>query len=134
VLPFISHHHERGPGASAKQAAASILHAQVASALQLTRNSWSSTLLRPLLEQAHAMATQTYLGDINVHFPFRPSLYRKVLANPGRKDLDMFIRLGEQATWPRLAMIRDQTRISRVFSDCIARLESACTAAERAGD
>lgn len=134
VLPFISHHHERGRGATAKQAAASILHAQVASALQVTRNSWSSTLLRPLMEQAHAMTTQTYLGDINVHFPFRPLLYRKVLANPSRKDLDMFIRLGEQAAWPRLAMIRDQTRISRVFSDCIARLEQARIASDRAGD
>ncbi len=132
VLPFISHHHQRGPGASAKQAAASIMHAQVATTLQLTRNSWSSTILRPLLEQAHAMATQTYLGDINVQFPFRPLLYRKVLSNPDRNDLDMYIRLGEQATWPRLAMIRDQTRISRVFSDCIARLEKACAADDTA--
>ncbi|TKV67051.1 DUF3336 domain-containing protein [Marinobacter panjinensis] len=134
VLPFISHHHERGPGASAKQAAASILHAQVATTLQLTRNSWSSTILRPLLEQAHAMATQTYLGDINIQFPFRPLLYRKVLTNPGREDLEMFIRLGEQATWPRLAMIRDQTRISRTFSNCIARLEKACNANDTAGE
>lgn len=128
VLPFISHHHQRGPGASAKQAVASLMHAQVATTLKLTRNSWSSTILRPLLEQAHAMATQTYLGDINVQFPFRPLLYRKLLANPGRDDLEMFIRLGEQATWPRLAMIRDQTRISRTFSNCIARLKKACAA------
>ncbi|NMT63639.1 patatin-like phospholipase family protein [Marinobacter orientalis] len=131
VLPFISHHHERGAGASAKQAAASILHAQVATALELTHNRWSSGILRPLLEQAHAMATQTYLGDINVQFPFRPLLYRKVLANPSRKDLEMFIRLGEQATWPRLPMIRDQTRISRTFSNCIARLEKACAANDK---
>lgn len=128
VLPFISHHHQRGPGASAKQAAASLMHAQVAATLKLTRNSWSSSILRPLLEQAHAMATQTYLGDINVQFPFRPLLYRKLLSNPSRDDLEMFIRLGEQATWPRLAMIRDQTRISRTFNDCIARLKKACAA------
>lgn len=132
VLPFISHHHQRGPGASAKQAAASILHAQVATTLQLTRNSWSSSIVRPLLEQAHAMATQTYLGDINVQFPFRPLLYRKLLTNPGREDLEMFIRLGEQATWPRIPMIRDQTRISRTFSNCIARLEKACAANDKA--
>lgn len=134
VLPFISHHHQKGPGASARQAAASIMHAQVATTLQLTRNSWSSSILRPLLEQAHAMATQTYLGDINIQFPFRPLLYRKVLSNPGRDDLDLFIRLGEQATWPRLAMIRDQTRISRAFSDCIARLEKACAANDNNND
>jgi len=126
VLPFISHHHERGPGASAKQAVAAMMHAQVAITLKLTRNSWSSTILRPLLEQAHAMATQTYLGDINVQFPFRPLLYRKILSNPSQQDLEMFIRLGEQATWPRMAMIRDQTRISRAFTDCIARLQKAC--------
>ncbi len=132
VLPFISHHHQRGPGASAKQAAASILHAQVATTLQLTRNSWSSSIVRPLLEQAHAMATQTYLGDINVQFPFRPLLYRKLLTNPGREDLEMFIRLGEQATWPRIPIIRDQTRISRTFSNCIARLEKACAANDNA--
>jgi TAG lipase / steryl ester hydrolase / phospholipase A2 / LPA acyltransferase len=128
VLPFISHHHQRGPRASAKQAAASLMHAQVATTLKLTRNSWSSSILRPLLEQAHAMATQTYLGDINVQFPFRPLMYRKLLSNPDREDLETYIRLGEQATWPRLAMIRDQTRISRTFSDCIARLEQACAA------
>ncbi|MBW0146271.1 patatin-like phospholipase family protein [Marinobacter arenosus] len=125
VLPFISHHHERGPKATLKQVAASIAHAQVATALKLSRNNAPSSVIRPLLEQAHAMTTQTYLGDINVHFPFRPLLYRKLLANPSRADLDMFIRLGEQATWPRMAMIRDQTRISRTFSDCIARLETA---------
>lgn len=131
VLPFISHHHQRGPGASAKQAAASLMHAQVATTLNVTRNTWSSSIIRPLLEQAHAMATQTYLGDINIQFPFRPLLYRKLLTNPDREDLEMFIRLGEQATWPRLAMIRDQTRISRTFSDCIARLERACTADDK---
>jgi NTE family protein len=123
VLPFISHHHERGPRASIKQAAASLMHAQVATALEVTRNSWTSSILRPLLEQAHAMATQNYLGDINIQFPFRPLLYRKVLANPSREDLDMYLRLGEQATWPRLPMIRDQTRVSRTFAQCIQRLK-----------
>ncbi|WP_275705746.1 patatin-like phospholipase family protein [Marinobacter iranensis] len=132
VLPFISYHHQRGPAASAKQAATSLMHAQVATTLNLTRNSWSSTILRPLLEQAHAMATQTYLGDINIQFPFRPLLYRKLLTNPGQEELEMFIRLGEQATWPRLAMIRDQTRISRTFTNCIARLQQACAANDNA--
>ncbi|MBS3805827.1 MAG: DUF3336 domain-containing protein [Oleiphilaceae bacterium] len=128
VLPFISHHHERGPKASLKQAAASLMHAQVATTLELTRNSWTSSMLRPLLEQAHAMATQKYLGDINIQFPFRLSLYRKVLANPSRQDLDLYLRLGEQATWPRLPMISDQTRVSRTFAQCIQRLKKRASA------
>jgi NTE family protein len=125
VLPFISHTHQRGAGASAKRAITSLMHVPLAATLKLTSESPSPGILRPLLEQAHAMASQSYLGDINVQFPFRPLLYRKILANPSARDLDMYIRFGEQATWPRMAMIRDQTRISRTFTDCIRRLEVA---------
>ncbi len=123
VVPFITHHDESGLKAWAKQAAVSLAHGQLATALKLTRQSPTPGLIRPLIEQAHAMASQQYLGDINIHFPLRPSLYRKVLANPSTEDLDMFIQLGEQATWPRLAMIKDQTRISRAFDRCIRGLE-----------
>lgn len=123
VVPFISHHHQRGLGAFAKQAAISLAHGQVATALKLTRQGPQPGILRPLLEQAHAMASQDYLGDINIPFPFRLGLYRKVLSNPDADDLAMFIRLGEEATWPRLAMIHDQTRISRAFTRCIRRLK-----------
>jgi NTE family protein len=125
VLPFISHTYQRGAGASAKRAITSLLHAPLAATLKLTREGPSPGILRPLLEQAHAMANQDYLGDITVQFPLRPLLYRKILSNPSQQDLEMFIRLGEQATWPRMAMIRDQTRISRTFADCIARLKQA---------
>lgn len=124
VVPFISHPHQRGLKASLKQAAVSLMHGQLATTLKLTPKSGAvSSLLRPYLEQAHAMASQTYLGDINIHFPFRPALYHKVLTNPRPEDLGMFIRLGERVTWPRLAMIRDQTRISRTFAECIAKLK-----------
>lgn len=124
VVPFISHPHQRGLKASVKQAAVSLMHGQLATTLKLTPKSGAvSSLLRPYLEQAHAMASQTYLGDINIHFPFRPRLYHKVLTNPGPEDLGMFIRLGERVTWPRLAMIRDQTRISRTFAECIGKLK-----------
>jgi NTE family protein len=126
VLPFISHTHKRGAGASVKRAMNSLMHAPLAATLKLTREGPSPGILRPLLEQAHAMASQSYLGDINVQFPFRPLLYRKILSNPSQQDLEMFIRFGEQATWPRMAMIRDQTRISRAFAECIARLQRAC--------
>ncbi|GGY74823.1 DUF3336 domain-containing protein [Marinobacter zhanjiangensis] len=123
VLPFISHHSERGLSASVKQAASSLVHAHVATLLELTRNTWSSSTVRPLIEQAHSMATQSYLGDINIQFPFKPTLYRKVLSNPSAKDLAMYIQIGEQATWPMMAMIEDQTLISRTFRECIGRLK-----------
>ncbi len=125
VVPFISQNDQRGVGASLKRATVSLLHGQIATALKLTRESPTASIaiVRPLLEQAYAMATQSYLGDINIHLPFRPTLYPKVLSNPQADDLDDFITLGERATWPRLAMIRDQTRISRVFARCIKCLQ-----------
>ena len=123
VVPFISHHHQRGIGAFTRRAAIALAHGQVSTALKLTRQGPQPGILRPLLEQAHAMASQDYLGDINIPFPFRPALYRKVLSNPDAEDLAMFIRLGEEATWPRMAMIHDQTRISRAFVRCIKRLK-----------
>ena len=66
--------------------------------------------------------THTTRGRQDNNAP-KASLYRKVLSNPSPEDLEMYINLGEQATWPRLAMIKDQTRISRAFDRCIARLE-----------
>ena len=72
-----------------------------------------------MLAQAHAVAAQTYLGDINIQYPFRPSAYLKVIANPTPQGLADYIRAGEKATWPQVAMIRDLTRISRVFPECI---------------
>jgi NTE family protein len=124
VVPFISHHDQNGLSAWAKRAAVSLAHGQIATALKLTKQSPHPGIIRPLIEQAHAMTSQQYLGDINIHFPPKASLYRKVLSNPNPEDLEMFINLGEQATWPRLAMIKDQTRISRAFDRCIRQLEA----------
>lgn len=131
VLPFISHRRDRGVPATLRQAAGTLVHAQVASALELTRNMATPSMLRPYVEQAHALATQSYLGDINIQFPFKPWLYRKVLSNPSEQDLAMYIQLGEQATWPQMAMVRDQTVVSRAFRDCIARLKQRAGAERR---
>lgn len=131
VVPFISHPHQRGVKASAKQAAVSFMRGHLATTLKLTPRDGVGKYLRPYLEQAHAMASQTYLGDINIHFPVRPTLYPRILSNPDHSALAMFIRMGEQATWPRLAMIRDQTRINRVFNECIETLKKKAGAERR---
>lgn len=122
VLPFLTAQKRPGLLAFAKKAASSSAHAQVAEILEITRGSWLRTPLRPTLDKAYAVARQSYVGDINIQFPFRPRLYSRVAANPDLDGLKLFIRLGEQATWPQIAMIRDQTRISRTFERCIARL------------
>ena len=50
------------------------------------------------------------------------------MANPTAAGLANYIRLGEQATWPQLPMIRDLTRISRVFPECVAMIKGRIAA------
>ena len=65
------------------------------------------------------MVTQDYGGDVDLYPRFRPSLLTALMLNPSRVDLAVFIREGERSVWPRLGMIRDQTRLGRVFQRCV---------------
>lgn len=82
---------------------------------------WSGPA-RQLADRAHALVSQDYGGDIEIHPRFRAELLTKVVANPSPRDLDTFIREGERAVWPKLALIRDQTRIGRAFRELVAGL------------
>ena len=72
-----------------------------------------------LADRAQALVSQDYRGDIDIHPRFRLELLRKVVVNPSATDLETFIREGERATWPRLVMVRNQTRVGRVFRECV---------------
>ena len=122
VVPFIPQGRYNGPIALAWNMLSSMAQAQAAEVLAASRDLWRSSPAQGLLEGAHAMTTQRYLGDINIQFPFRPALYRKMISNPDMDGLNLYIRLGEQATWPQIAIIRDQTRLSRAFEEVIALL------------
>jgi NTE family protein len=69
-----------------------------------------------------SLAEQDYGGDIDIQPRFDPGVYLKVLKNPSREDLRYFVLEGQRATWPKLAMIRDQTRIARCLARCEAGL------------
>lgn len=85
---------------------------------------WSGPV-RQLMDRTYAMVSQDYGGDVAIHPRFRPELLRKVVANPTREDLASFIHEGERGTWPKLALIRDQTRIGRTFRECVEALRRA---------
>lgn len=119
VIPFTTHKNKRGMIAFGKQVLSTIIHTGSREVLDLSRHFFDRTPLRSVINQAYAIASQTYLGDINIQFPFSFSAYRKVIANPTRQDLMDYVHMGEQATWPQMAMIRDTTRIGRLFDECI---------------
>ncbi len=128
VIPFITHKKQRGIRAVGKHVVSSLIHTSSAELLDISRHVLQKTPLSPLLDQAHAVAAQSYLGDINIQFPFSPKAYLKVIANPNAAGLANYIRLGEQATWPQIAMINDLTRISRVFPECVAVIKERIAA------
>jgi NTE family protein len=125
VLPFITHRRKKGVLPFVKHLGSSMLHSQLVEALEVGRDLLADSKWRPLLDKWHAMARQTYLGDINIQLPFQPSLYRKVVSNPSMAELNTYIRLGEQATWPKIAEVEDQTFLYKVFEECLAKLRAA---------
>ncbi|MFN7146737.1 MAG: DUF3336 domain-containing protein, partial [Myxococcota bacterium] len=113
------------PGVGAVAGAASFTaRSQTTYAADLARRvapSWSGPVQR-LAERTHALVSQDYRGDIEIHPRFRPELLAKMVANPTRADLVAFIREGERATWPKIPRIADQTRLGRVFAECARTL------------
>ena len=46
----------------------------------------------------------------------------QMVSNPSIAQTERFILEGQRATWPKLAMIKHQTRISRTFEQCLQTL------------
>jgi len=121
VLPFVQHHGQRGVRASVAGFTAAAARAQGAFTVDLARRITrpSTGLAGQLTERAHALVSQEYRGDIDIHPKVDLRLLRKVVSNPSREDLTMFIAQGERATWPKLTMIRDQTRLGRLLRELV---------------
>lgn len=75
-----------------------------------------------LADRAYHLVSQDYTGDIDIHPRFRRELLTRMVSNPSREDLATFILEGERATWPRIPRITDETRIGRVFAECVRML------------
>ena len=86
----------------------------------LARRAAGSGPLQQLADRAYGLVSQDYRGDIDIHPRFRPELLTRIVRNPSRKDLETFILEGERATWPRLTMVADQTRLGRILKRCVA--------------
>jgi NTE family protein len=119
VLPFVRHHGRRGIEPAIFGLVSTTVRGQGQWATDVGRRVVPERGGGHLISQLHALFAQDYKGDIQIHPQFRWALYRKVVANPTRDDLRSFLREGARSVWPRIAMIRDQTRIGRVFRDIV---------------
>ena len=72
---------------------------------------------------ALSVLNQDYIGDINILPPNRFFNPFKILAYLSVKEILDLVASGEKATWPRIEMIRIQTRISRALSRILAEYD-----------
>jgi NTE family protein len=124
VVPLLTLYAERpGLAAALARAGASIYKHGAVQLLDILRRHVPARRLRDQLDKAHAVYNQTYaVRDMHIQMPFKPLLYPQMLTNPTPEGFDDYTRMGELATWPRIAMIRDRTRLSRVFGTAIGKL------------
>jgi len=122
ILPFVSHRQKTGVAATLTELTIASIYAQGNSLLKVARRRLNKQPWGSWLNHASFLLDQDYLGDIDIHPDFPPNWYLKFMVNPSDKERDYLLKMGERATWPKLGMIRDQTRISRTLQDCIQRL------------
>jgi predicted acylesterase/phospholipase RssA len=124
IVPFISNRQQDGFVATLKDIATTSLLSQSNTLLKVARRRLTQQPWRSWLNHASLVLDQDYLGDINIHPNFPPNWYLKFMINPNDTERDYLLKMGERSTWPKLAMIKDQTRISTTLQTCITRLQA----------
>jgi NTE family protein len=124
VLPLLTLS-PAGPGLAAAlvRAGGSVSRHASMQALDILRRHAPGDRLKAQFDKAHGVYSQDYGGtDMHVQLPLRPRLYAKMLSNPSLEEFHEYTRMGERATWPLIPMIRDRTRLSRMFGNAIGML------------
>lgn len=90
-------------------------------AMAFTKNVYPLNLATRMF---YGLVTQDYTADINILPRRRFWDPRKLLSVLSEDEVRYLIAEGEAATWPRIEMIRNCTRISRTLDAILERLES----------
>jgi hypothetical protein len=122
-LPFVTNRNRPGLVPFLVDFTSSSVHAQWHQIIAVSKKRVPSRKARIWLDRADSLLGQDYLGDINLHPDFPFQRYMSILSNPSNAEVDEYILAGERTTWPKLAMIRNQTRISRALKRCALRLQ-----------
>lgn len=88
--------------------------------------------LHRLANMSMSVINQDYSGDINIIRQVMLWSPAKMLSNLGQDDITQLIEMGERATWPKVEMVRTQTRISQTLTRILADYEHAGDEPQRA--
>jgi len=83
--------------------------------------------LNSLTNMSLSLINQDYSGDINI---VRPAMFwspSKMLSNLPIEDIEELIDLGERKTWPKIEMVRTQTKISQALDRILFEFETELT-------
>lgn len=89
-------------------------------AMEVTKNLYPFNMMTRMF---YSIATQDYTADINILPRRRFWDPRKLLSILSEEEVQELVSEGEKATWPRIEMIRNCTRISRTLDAIVDRLE-----------
>lgn len=89
--------------------------------------------LHSLANLSMSVINQEYSGDINIIRPMMLWSPSKMLSNLALDDIRNLIEMGERATWPKIEMVRTQTRISQTLDRILAVYEHAETEVPQGG-
>jgi NTE family protein len=84
--------------------------------------SWNPTIHR-LTNVGLSIINQDYIGDVNILPDKRLFNPLKLLAHRSVEEVVDLIAMGERATWPKIEMIRVQTKIGRTLDGIVSRFE-----------
>jgi NTE family protein len=126
IFPFVTDRkRKKDPLTTVKQAAARSAREWInASATLLEKPlAWNPTVNR-LANIGLSVMNQDYFGDINILPDRRLFNPLKLLAHRSTEEVVELIQMGEKATWPKIEMIRIQTKISRKLDRILTRLDN----------
>ena len=127
VVPFLDHQAPQAKS-NAFSFPMSILKAEAKfhgkAIFDYMRKNTTSQVLRQVSGHAYSMMSQNYYGDVTVAPKYKLGHYLKLLSNPDTQMIRELMLEGERATWPKLAMIRTHSKISKNLEDNIARLKN----------
>ncbi len=95
---------------------------QIEHLLELVQQHFNLPGIGAMIKKAHAVASQTYSGDITVYPEKHVVNLGRMFTNFGPEEVAQMVFEGRRATWPKIERIRNTTQVSRTFDDCLKQI------------